>query len=1249
MFTMGNLLTLGLVLVILIVFRQLDRNNRSLDKVRKYGERLREELGSFVSGREEAVKDYAVELDVQQKAAKELLKRVAAVEDGLAVRAEGIAKIDERIAAYDKALEELIRMTGRAQENLERLKNETEFTDGMDKRVKEVKIFLERLEKQLGDVELRFERENADALERTQEAVIAALRSTISDLQASAETAERRVEEHRDAIMAVEKTRAVNLARDVEEIKALSATALEQARAEAEKLETSVFTKLKDQAIERSTRFQSAVEEKLSQFQELSKQRLAEVQSLSKGFKEAWKRDAAELDEKRREGREEWKRDIQELGSLARANKEEWKRDLGEFSVLVRTVREEWKRDAAELKTMVEAIKATIKKESAAITTESVSILRAELAELEADHGQRLAALRRDTDLSIQNLREKQAEVEKKLSDDQAELGETLRGENQAAIRELQAAYKAAASDLESAHSAAVAALHADEQRRADEIVATLSALSADTARINQEAVDREAALKNVYGELEEEVEKRTADLRTALTKIEEELLRDAGEDAGRRQNELRDAFDSALAASSDHLDSESRRLDELAAAASETARDLNEKLDALKIDIEERLVDAAENAERKVLETTERRLEVYRDAQEARFTELSRVADDVGRFDAELRASMSAAENRVRADFALFEKEAATARQTALDAFTQDTRSLREDLSGVEQELLALKERAYDNVSEKLRLFEDDFFKDLTKRGEEIELSLDTWRGEQEKVLRALAEASAGERQALEADYSERLREKFSELAEKTSSDLERLKEQTSAFEDGIREQLVAADQALKSFSDQLAGDLDDARQAAATATKAEIGRHSLAMAELLKKDQRGIEEALHDLAASIEDRRGEILSSMESAYKESEAWQARIAQQVKDGNLAVDENRRRLRELASESDERLAALRSQIKDAHDEADGFRLELSNKTEEQLRLLDASVKDIDRRIKEFIGQTKLFERADELKTALERSIEDFRSDLDALDQRRQEAAELEAQFVKIKRLEDDVGAKMTRFLTEKRRVELMEADFKRLILTSQSVDEKLAQVTASDDTLQNLQAQLRRLEDAAADAEAKYQRIEKKNQILDATAEGIDRNFQALREAESLAKRFDEELARVGAELGQLRGTVEKIAADKEKADAVAEKLSQLDDTLLDLEERSEALQKAREWLARTETRLSEVSKQAQDQVKLMGSLLKAEGQKGLSRDKGAPPLGVRETVVKLAHQGWSVDEIARAVKLSKGEVELILEISPNM
>lgn len=48
-------------------------------------------------------------------------------------------------------------------------------------------------------------------------------------------------------------------------------------------------------------------------------------------------------------------------------------------------------------------------------------------------------------------------------------------------------------------------------------------------------------------------------------------------------------------------------------------------------------------------------------------------------------------------------------------------------------------------------------------------------------------------------------------------------------------------------------------------------------------------------------------------------------------------------------------------------------------------------------------------------------------------------------------------------------------------------------------------------------------------------------------------------------------------------------------------------MQKAREWLARTETRLEEVSKQAQEQVKLLGSILK-EGGKSHGSDKGLLP-----------------------------------------
>jgi hypothetical protein len=90
-----------------------------------------------------------------------------------------------------------------------------------------------------------------------------------------------------------------------------------------------------------------------------------------------------------------------------------------------------------------------------------------------------------------------------------------------------------------------------------------------------------------------------------------------------------------------------------------------------------------------------------------------------------------------------------------------------------------------------------------------------------------------------------------------------------------------------------------------------------------------------------------------------------------------------------------------------------------------------------------------------------------------------------------------------------------------------------------------------------------------------------------------------------------------------------------------------EKLETAREWLAKTETRFEHIGKQAQEQVRLLESILKAESKQS-KLGEGAPPMDKRETVTKLAHLGWSPVEIARTTKLSRGEVELILELAPK-
>ncbi|MDR1248444.1 MAG: hypothetical protein LBK63_03985 [Treponema sp.] len=1014
-FSVGNLLTLGIVALVLVLFRQLDRNNRTLEKMRKYGERLKDEITEFVSQKEAAVRDYGVDLDVRQKQAKELLNRIQLTDETLAGKAEAVANLGEKIKAYDSTLGELVRMTVRVQENLNRIQDESSFVEGVGRRVAEAKEKIAAMEKGLGDFQLRIERENAASLERISASLFAAVKSTVSDIQAAAETIERKVEDHREAVNKVERDRETNLERDKATIEKILKETVDRAGDRADKMEEAALVKLRDQAMERVQRFQTVVEEKLRVYQESGKAALADLQGAAKNVKDEWKADHAEIEQKQRAFKEEWQRDMQALSDR------------------------------------------------------------------------------------IQDI--------KTLENDSAQKASELEGR----LR-----------DMDSQTSDAV-------------------------ARMRQQ----------LAGTIEEEGQK-------------------------------------ALAAA-------------------------------------------------------DARLEEYREAQRQEIERLGTLSEDTDRLDAELRRYMRETGDRVLQDFSLFEQNFADTRAAAAAEFAAALEALRGDVSAMDREIVRLKEQAYDTVSDKMKLFEEDFLTDLFHRRDDFELKIGKWKDSLDAELAELGESSRTERRKLEISFGEDLKRYFADGDARLVSELEHLKAEAGAFEEGIRNQMARADESLETLEKQLDASMADARNTADSALKAELGRFSLAFAETLKQQQREIEGEINKIASQVESRSGEFGALLDESRQTIEEWQNKFSGQMRDLDDSVDERRRKIRDLEAENEERLAAVRSSIENLREETAARRNEAFAHADEQARLLDSAVKDADRRIKEFLAQTKLFNQAEELRSSMERKLEDLRGDLNGLDQRRAEAAELEAKFVRIKRLEEDVDAKMVSFQSEKRRIELMENDFNRLLQTSQSVKEKLAEVTASDDTLQAALIQIRRLEDALADVEERYQRMEKKNQTLEETNAGIDDNFKALQESEKTAQKVQGEIRRLLEEQENVRLSVEKLSTENARAREAAEKVTALDGVLGSIETRMEKLQTARESLAKAETRFEDINKSLQEQYKLFTALLRDDGPERRLKEPGAPPIGVRENVIKLKQQGWKVEEIAPIVKLSVGEVELILEMGSKV
>lgn len=1109
-FTGADLILLGVFAIVLIVYRQLDRNNRSLDKVKRYASRIQDDLDAIVQEKIVAIRDMGIELEVHQKAAKEVLKRVQQIESGLDDRANEVDAIGSRINEYDSALAELMAMTERAQENIGRVKDESAYVDGVGRRIKQ-------------------SQEKLDVVERS------------------------------------------------------VATLIEQ-------------------------------------FGELNEKRLKDAQA--RAYKDA-EAHAADID--------------------ARVN--EVSERVTEFDEFVRSVEERGRQIAEQTDTQMQA----------------------SYDELSRGAEQTAAHLRQVAQESVEQMESTEVAYQKRLLE-LAERGERL-------------------------ETAALAKLteHIESRARAS----------------TQELTERVRSEHQRVVELHEQLSGQAEAERTGLM----EQLEGFSAQIGERVGALRDRVTQSEA-----------ELQQRAEDLEQRRREIDRKIGAFGSDLVAKIATASEELEAKVLTEVEGRLGEYEGQISYRLEKIEGVGGDLDELEARLRQSMENTVSRVKDDFATFVEEFGRSRETQRQGVADEMNELRNQMGDLEEGLNELKTRAYENVSEKLKVFEDEFFADIKERGIALEQRLVDWQAEYQQRLDALAGEARADRERIESDYADELRNRLDSLQAKTYGQFEKFQEEVIAFQEDIRQRTAAAEQAVSAMHQELGQEVEQLAERSRAAFAQEFAHHDEAVRGELSQVDSAIRADIDMLGKEMTDGVESLRGELEQSRSESALWRTQVEQQMRsvegeihqqlaDFRVRVAQNTSELREsfendkneliagnererealrqeldgladqvdrltadlsqrtneaitalseryqelvldsdrhtkeVAGDIDERVRDFRSFVQDTREQFNAMRERLFGKLTEDTQLLTVNLNEIDKRRRNFVEQTKIFERADSLRTELQQQVTQLRGDLERVEEKRKDVRDIEAQFAKLRKAADDVSERMNRFLSEKRRVDGLENDYKKLMSLSQAVELKLEHVTSSNDALQAIQAALRNVEQLEKDVETRFQRLEKKQGILDLTTEGVDKNFQGLQEIETKLRQIDASLNELPPQVEELQVRIKQLAGNKRDADAAVKQLAMLDETMGGIEERMEQLNSAREWLARTETRLEEVRNEAEEQVRLLGAIMKQERAPG-RKEEGAPPLTTRETVIKLARQSWNVDEIARATSLSRGEVELILELS---
>jgi chromosome segregation ATPase len=1118
LFNTGDIIVLAIVFLVLFLNRQFDKNNRSLEKVRKYADKVKDELDKLVKDKKTEIHDLNIDIEVQEKTNREILKRILQANEESQNRSEELESYKDRLGDVSGRLEELDTLTKNVDENLVRIKKESEYVDSVGVRLNKLLEKTEGLTAGMTSLHESFRKENAQALEELQKSfhgeMTTVYKQFLNNLEASGEKLDQ-FQGHVDELLE---------SRD---------------RIGKEKLDafTAQWTSVEDNYLARLEKVASeGVALESDSFLHLKELLSSHTESLSA----SWNNEMQRLERRFQNLSEELNNGMESLDE----NHTLWKNRSDEQIL-------------------------RFNDHLAAATGEQQSTLKAMKDELEAmmqDFSATRTGMVRQKDEVEQELERLDSRLGAHKSNVDAQLQEfadTFTGRIEETAETLQIeALKAIEKKLKEYESGFFPRFNKLEQfmNDMDTLESSLRmSMNEVSERVMSEFSAFDLKMKNLRSDEERDTDERAEKIRMAMNELEQGL------------DELKSrAYDNVSA--------------QLQVFEDDFFTDLKKRDDS----IQNSLRDWQENLDRQITDLA--------DQQNRDRVEMERSCS------AELNKRLGELQTRVSQQFEKFQTQVVSFRES-LDSRVDEGNSLiisyREDLQNkvstmrdesmdfmvreLERLSMGMNERvevSEKDINQKLNLLMSDLDqsrREFSIQSETIQSDVTSW---QQKILQQIKDDEA------------QIRESYDEFKTSITSDLNEIRDDFKSQ----KEELILS-------SNEERADL--------------------------KQDLAAMSEKVYQLQTDLKDKSESTLERFNSDY-----------------NLFMLDFQKKLRESQNDAELKIREMRQGVNDAREKMDAYQKKLVTRVEEDSRHLTSNLEEIERKQQDFIAQTHIFEKADRLKETLSRNILELKGDLQKVDSNMDRLKDYQAGFDRVQDQYQGILDQINRFMEEKQKVEELEDKIRSMVSLSKSVDLKLDQVSSLHDMLQQYQSRVKELEDQHHALDSRFVRMESKAILVDKTVEQVDEYTITVETLQKSIDMLKNELNPLSGRLKDIEQRNTFLLENKESADSVYSKIASLDQVLADLDEKAEKINQARDWIARTETRMDGVVKQAQDQVKLLGRLAERDG--SAPRAGGSPDMDTRETVLRLARLGWKTEDIARTLKLSRGEVELILEITPR-
>ncbi|MGL4524892.1 MAG: SpiroCoCo family coiled-coil protein [Spirochaetia bacterium] len=355
--------------------------------------------------------------------------------------------------------------------------------------------------------------------------------------------------------------------------------------------------------------------------------------------------------------------------------------------------------------------------------------------------------------------------------------------------------------------------------------------------------------------------------------------------------------------------------------------------------------------------------------------------------------------------------------------------------------------------------------------------------------------------------------------------------------------------------------------------------------------------------------------------------------------GEEAVAELQRRGRTMQQEMEERLRDARLEAQELRERTEAVREQATQEIRSQSEKIVEQLQLIEQKQKEIEGNAAIFKKADEMRADLETALTDLAGRMERVEKHRHDMVELEAQLGRAFKVNDSLAEKLGDLTRERQRFDTLDEKMSRAMQLSEAVDNKLKQITEVSDTLQEIQVHLRELSVMEEDLQSRFERLDKKAMVADNTSKGIDDNFEKMRSLEQEIAKSLKDIQQMHASLESARTGLENVSSQKPQIDNLMGFVSTIDNKLKEMESRVEHIDQMRDWIVQAENRMQDIHQDIKSSVR-MGS------GKGVRETTGSASGGddTNDTIIKLAQQGWTAEQIAAQLKVPVGQVSLIID-----